>query len=84
MGILSAFSSYAFKRIRLKLQSTFFEYHFTTGRNDTRNFIPEYSHELVKVEILFSKFDSTSDPNLTINITAKNLSKCKISSFIAS
>lgn len=66
------------KESRLKLQSTFFIYLFTSGRNDTRNFIPEYSHELVKVEILFSKLDSTSDTNLTINMTAKILSKYKI------
>lgn len=47
MGILSAFSSYAFNNLGNSM------YLFTSRRNNTRNFVPEYSQEPMKTEIVF-------------------------------
>lgn len=59
----------------LTFLSPCFIYLFTSDKNDNRNFILEYCNEVVRAEIIFSKFDSSSYTKLTINMTAKIISK---------
>lgn len=69
---MTAFSSHAFKN--LTLQSICFIHLFTSDRNNSRNFIPKYSNKGLRVEIIFSKFYSTSDTEIK-NMTAKIIPK---------
>lgn len=59
----------------LTFLSPCFIYLFTSDKNNNRNFILEYSNEVVRAEILFLKFDSSSYTKLTINVIAKITSK---------